>query len=65
MKTRDERYLETNGDHCPNPECGSDDIGATGDFEPGDGVVWQNVSCSDCGEHWCDVYRLIGITEVQ
>ena len=49
------KYLENGWAKCPF--CESEDIsGDSIDIEANE--AWQNVSCSDCGKSWRDVYKL-------
>jgi formate dehydrogenase maturation protein FdhE len=54
-KEQKKKYMESGGGVCP--VCGSQDISG-GFVEVQAQEAWQNVSCSDCGESWRDVYKL-------
>jgi Zn ribbon nucleic-acid-binding protein len=51
-------YVRAGGNHCPY--CGSEDI--TGSHMEVDGRdAWQEVTCTNCGRDWRDVYRLADV----
>jgi len=55
------KYLDDDGDHCPY--CGS--LYLTG--EPtniSNGVLSQEIQCSECEKTWLDLYTLTDIEEV-
>lgn len=59
--TQEETYLENCGTKCPC--CGSDQIEG-GHVEVDEGGAWQHITCRDCDSSWNDVYKLVGIVEV-
>jgi hypothetical protein len=63
MSIKQSDYLES-PNHCPNPECGCDDIETTGRPQADEGHMWQDVTCSNCGWAWTDVHKLVGLTNV-
>ena len=56
--TREEKYLETAGNCCPN--CGGDDF-ECGDMESDGLEAWRPITCNDCDASWEDSYRMTGI----
>jgi hypothetical protein len=62
MSIKQTDYLEQ-PNHCPNPECGCDDIDAGG-FQADENHAWNDVICNNCGWEWTDVYKLVGLTNV-
>lgn len=55
-------YIKSGGGFCMN--CRSGNISA-GRFEVDGGEVWQTMECYDCRAHWNDIYRLIGVDNVE
>jgi transcription elongation factor Elf1 len=53
-KEQKEKYLKNGTNLCPF--CESSDI-VGGSVEIDGAVAWQEVSCSECGEVWQDVYK--------
>jgi hypothetical protein len=52
------KYLENRGAGCPH--CGGSIEGGSMSFESGE--ICQQISCTDCGEEWNDIYKLTAIT---
>jgi len=52
------RYVQQGGPSCPF--CSSNNLTPM-QFDPGEGQVWQNVVCENCGAEWQDVYELTQI----
>lgn len=44
--------------------CMSDQIEGES-FDTGDGTVYQEVHCNDCGASWTDLYKLVNIRDVE
>ena len=52
------KYVANGGVNCP--VCNSENIEGS-HMEADAGGAWQEVYCSDCGENWQDVYRLVDV----
>jgi hypothetical protein len=50
-------YAQDNGMHCPF--CRSYTM-TSGNIEIDDTQIFQKISCLECGESWCDIYKLAG-----
>jgi len=59
VKGLEKRYLKRKGSVCPF--CGSRDLDTSGRCF-GIDSCFQNVSCSECGNEWADIYTLTGVT---
>lgn len=64
MKTREEKYLNSGANECPN--CGSTEI-SNGTFQSDSNIAWCEVTCKNegCGVSWDDQYKLIGIDNAE
>ena len=57
------KFLETQGDVCPNLDCHASDMEQPGTLSFGDiwidgGYAIQKVSCGECGAEWHVYYEL-------
>ena len=56
-------YIRSNGIKCLNPECSGNDLQG-GPVEIDGGEAWQEVTCSECGRMWTDIYKLSGVSNI-
>jgi len=54
-------YLKRDGNNCPH--CKSDDMD-THKFQTDGLSACRTITCSECGEEWSDIYRLVDIEEI-
>lgn len=54
---RKNRYVSGRSYHCLNPKCDSQNIEG-GDIDVGCTMMWQNITCLDCGLEWDDIYEM-------
>ena len=52
------RYKRRGGGYCPFCES-TDILGGSLDFIGG--RIEQRITCQECGEHWWNIYRIIGL----
>lgn len=57
-ETQTKKYVAQGGVRCP--VCNSENIEGSS-IEVDAGGAYQEMTCTDCGEEWQDVYRLIDI----
>ncbi len=56
------KYIAEGGSNCLN--CGSGDI--TGGFVEIDcHEAWQPITCNECGASWNDIYRMVGVADLE
>ncbi len=61
-KEQSDKYVENGGAKCPY--CNSEDI--SGGFVEIDTYgAWQPITCNACNKSWRDLYKLIGVEEVE
>ena len=61
-KEMEQEYLENGGQKCP--VCKSENISA--DKTEIDGSQgYANVDCRDCGATWTDIFKLVGIDNLE
>ena len=53
-----QKYITNHASVCPF--CESPDIGGSS-FDAEAGLVWQDITCAECGESWQDIYQLVRI----
>ena len=58
----DADYVKTKGNHCPR--CRGVQIQG-GEIEIGGKEAVQEVTCSDCGASWSDIYALVGYEDLE
>jgi transposase-like protein len=63
-KEAKKKYIKAS---CHCPYCGSENIEARGDKDvDSDGIeLRQVINCLDCEKEWQDVYKLVGIEEIE
>jgi hypothetical protein len=55
------KYVVGAGNNCPF--YGSEEL--SGSRFHSDGTsAWRNITCSDCGKEWRDVYTLVDVEEI-
>lgn len=57
-----QKYLSGSGSVCPF--CSSTNLSG-GEFDMGNGQVWQNIVCNGCKKEWSDIYTLTSIEEFE
>ena len=60
---KEKKYMEHCGNICPY--CSSEDIEDDGPIEADGDNAWIHVDCNKCKSRWRDLYKLIGVEEVQ
>jgi len=55
------KYTETDYNNCPY--CGSNEIEG-GQFQADVNYAYRTVQCYKCSKEWNDLYKLIGIEEI-
>jgi len=61
---QDKKYINNHGMACP--VCGGPDIHYSESSFEGSGLNgYQEVECEGCGARWCEVWKMVGITNVE
>ncbi len=65
QETTDEQqkaYVASGGVKCPF--CKGGNLEGS-NWNCDSGAAWQDISCTDCGAYWTDIYNLVGMTDIE